>query len=56
MNGFIEKEFHEINHKLPEEEQIVMINNVEVDSESLKKLIKDVRKENENKIWMWMFS
>ncbi len=46
MNGFFEKEFHELNHERPTDDQIVALNNVEVDPESLKKLIKDVRKEN----------
>ena len=46
MNGFMEKEFHELNHERPTDDQMVILKNVEVDPESLKKLIKDVRKKN----------
>jgi hypothetical protein len=41
MNGLIEKTFHELEHHPTDQEKTILLNDVEVDQESLKKFKED---------------
>jgi len=41
MNGLIEKTFHELQHHPADQEKLVLLNDVEVDQELLKKFKED---------------